>query len=97
MSLMLTPEARALWHLELLGCYAPEDAEPQAPEVQRQPVYYDDDHDGRYLGESLGCWACGGEGIEVICCDDICHGLGYCMHGDGDRPCPECGGEGWLS
>lgn len=94
MRLTIDPEARALWHLELLGAYDPADCvapwEPPAPSDD-----FDDD-DGRYLGEMAGCWACGGEGVEVICCDDICHGLGYCMHGDGDRPCPECGGEGWL-
>jgi hypothetical protein len=29
------------------------------------------------------CDACGGDGWILTCCDDICHGLGYCMHGDG--------------
>ena len=33
------------------------------------------------------CIDCGGEGWVVTCIDDICHGLGYCIHGDGMRIC----------
>ena len=33
------------------------------------------------------CPDCNGEGWIVTCIDDICHGLGYCIHGDGDRMC----------
>jgi hypothetical protein len=40
------------------------------------------------------CWYCGGSGFVVSCFDDICNGLGYCIHGDGDDVCPECHGEG---
>ncbi len=38
---------------------------------------YDDD----------GCQVCGGEGWIVTCCDDVCHGVGYCIHGDGMMLC----------
>lgn len=48
--------------------------------------YYEDD-DGY-------CDRCGGEGWIVVCCDDLCHGQGWCMHGDGDMPCPDCNRDG---
>lgn len=79
-------EARAHWHLEI--GYPPY----PHPVEQEEPEY--DEYEG-YEGRST-CWACGGEGIEITCCDDICHGIGYCMHGDGQRMCPECHGEGVL-
>ena len=40
------------------------------------------------------CPACLGAGTIVTCCDDICVGQGWCMLGDGDEICPECGGDG---
>lgn len=40
-----------------------------------------------------GCNTCGGEGVIVVCIDDMCRGAGECMHGDGEIPCPDCGGE----
>lgn len=46
------------------------------------PDWVDDDDD-RYCDE------CGGTGWIVDCCDDMCVGQGWCMHGDGDRMC-EC-------
>jgi hypothetical protein len=39
-----------------------------------------------------GCNTCGGEGFIVVCIDDMCRGAGECMHGDGEIPCPQCGG-----
>lgn len=36
---------------------------------------------------------CDGSGIIVVCVDDMCRGLGECIHGDGEIPCP-CGA--WL-
>lgn len=36
------------------------------------------------------CWLCGGEGTIVTCCDDMCRGLGECIHGDGEAECPVC-------
>jgi hypothetical protein len=84
------PEARALWHLEI--GYEPQEPQQQPPHA----VYSDDDgYDGDYR-DPVTCWACGGEGFEIICCDDLCHGVGYCIHGDGERTCRECHGEGVL-
>lgn len=40
------------------------------------------------------CERCGGEGIIITCCDDICNGIGHCIHGDGEETCPDCHGEG---
>ena len=42
------------------------------------------------------CPECLGDGVVVVCVDDLCVGQGYCIHGDGEEPCPECGGEGYL-
>lgn len=75
----LDHEARALWHLELLGCYAPEDA--VAPYVPAEPDdYWDDDP---------ACTHCGGEGYREV--DDIwwdeCDQWGY-------GPCTSCHGTG---
>jgi len=78
-------EARALWHLEI-GYPA-----PRAWWVD--PVQ-EDDYEGEYLG-SITCWHCGGEGTIVDCCDDLCHGQDWCMHGDNSM-CRECHGEGFL-
>lgn len=46
------------------------------------------------LDEDPVCYTCGGEGIIITCCDDICVGGGHCIHGDGEDICPECHGEG---
>jgi hypothetical protein len=51
-----------------------------------------DDNDDYYLGTG-GCNTCNGEGFIVVCIDDMCRGAGECMHGDGEIPCPDCGGE----
>lgn len=97
----LDHEARALWHLELLGCFEPSDAvAPWEPASELEWMWeeceWDERDEGDYLGEAVTCWGCGGEGIVVFCCDDICQGQGYCMHGDGDSICRDCGGEGRL-
>lgn len=42
------------------------------------------------------CQTCMGEGIIITCCDDICVGGGYCIHGDGEEICPDCDGEGEI-
>jgi hypothetical protein len=42
--------------------------------------YYPDDDDGY-------CDECGGEGWILTCIDDMCHGAGYCIHGDGMEMC----------
>lgn len=75
-------EARARWHLEL-GYW--EDHEEELDER--------DDDDGEYMGR-VTCWRCD-EGTILDCCDDLCHGQGWCMHGR-NRMCPNCCGEGFL-
>lgn len=44
--------------------------------------------------DELPCNRCGGRGTIITCIDDICHGTGECIHGDGETTCPSCGGEG---
>lgn len=87
-------EARAHWHLELLGCFEPGDAvAPWVPPPEHLDDWPDDeDYEGEYLGHVI-CWKCGGEGSIVECVDDLCHGQDWCMHGD-NRMCSNCGGEG---
>lgn len=78
-------EARALWHAELVARQ-----EWMAGADLGEP---DDDDDGEYLGH-VPCWNCD-EGTVVACMDDLCHGQGWCMHGD-NRPCHVCrGGGSW--
>jgi protein gp37 len=43
------------------------------------------------------CQHCHGTGTVVTCMDDLCASSDHCMHGDGEEPCPECGGEGEVS
>lgn len=40
------------------------------------------------------CPHCGGSGVVMTCCDDLCHGQGYCIHGDGEDMCLACQGSG---
>lgn len=47
-----------------------------------------DDDDDRY------CYTCGGEGVIITCIDDLCHAGNGCIHGDGERPCPDC--DNWM-
>ncbi|MYD94119.1 MAG: hypothetical protein F4Y02_10590 [Chloroflexi bacterium] len=53
-----------------------------------------DDH------RQIPCLRCEESGQLLVCTDDICHGLGECMNGngscDGMRTCPDCQGEGWI-
>ena len=44
-------------------------------------------------GNFATCQRCQGEGDEIDCCDDMCHGIGHCIHGD-YKVCPECHGTG---
>ncbi len=45
-----------------------------------------DDDDDRY------CYTCGGEGRIIDCWDDLCQD--GCIHGDGERACPDC--DNWM-
>lgn len=84
--LMRDPEERALWHLELLGCYSPEDAvAPWSPPVFAEEDEYDDDSGD----DEWACTRCGGEGWDQV--DDPlwddCDEFGY-------GPCSACRGTG---
>ncbi len=46
------------------------------------------------MGET--CPECGGEGFIIMCLDDMCAGIGHCIHGDGEEMCPVCFGEGEI-
>lgn len=48
------------------------------------------------IGERELCPDCLGDGVLVNCCDDLCVGRGWCMHGDGEVFCGTCGGQGWI-
>lgn len=82
-------EERALFHLELLGCYAPEDARVPSPfdGEADAPDDWDEDDDG------YDCTRCGGEGFSDVDdplwdeCDEFgwgpcnaCHGTGLRKH-----------------
>jgi len=54
-------------------------------------VYDYDDYLENDLDDEF-CYTCGNEGVVIVCCDDICRGLGYCIHGDGEEGCSDCGG-----
>lgn len=79
-------EGRALWHLQLFH---------RTEVFQDDEVIAADDDDRDYMGRAA-CWNCGGEGFTIVCCDDLCHGAGYCFHGDGHAMCSNCQGEGSL-
>lgn len=58
---------------------------------------WENDHDDEYDGD--GCYLCGGAGFIITCIDDMCHGTGSCMHGDGEDDCPVCNQDGdkdWI-
>lgn len=52
--------------------------------------------DDELYEESPTCGRCNGEGVIMVCIDDICRGLGECIHGDGYRTCPDCKGKGEI-
>lgn len=54
-------------------------------------AYFDLDYD-----EYVTCEYCGGEGVIITCCDDLCVGGGHCIHGDGEDICPVCDGDGTI-
>lgn len=47
-----------------------------------------DDPQGDDFGDDEPfCYECNGRGWIIRCPDDLCHGAGYCMHGDGEVAC----------
>lgn len=55
-------------------------------EMDFWPEWDDWDDDDGY------CETCGGEGRIIDCWDDLCQD--GCIHGDGERPCPDC--DNWM-
>jgi hypothetical protein len=56
------------------------------------------EHDDDYFDydDSYGCNRCDGEGLILVCIDDMCRGAGECFHGDGYATCPACKGSGEI-
>lgn len=50
----------------------------------------EDEDDNQSYDFDDSCERCGGEGVILVCIDDMCHGAGECLHGDGYAPCPVC-------
>lgn len=38
----------------------------------------------------MSCGTCYGRGTVITCIDDMCRNSDSCMHGDGEKPCPDC-------
>lgn len=83
------PEDRALWHLELLGCFDPSEAVAPYVPPAAGPECYDDDGDEWDDRDDYDCTHCGGEGFREV--DDIwwddCDEFGW-------GPCASCRGTG---
>lgn len=60
------------------------------------PPSVTDETDDGFDDDSYVCTRCDGEGLVMICIDDMCHGAGECFHGDGYATCPRCKGAGEL-
>lgn len=45
----------------------------------------------------MECPDCGGTGVIITCCDDICNARGECIHGDGEEVCETCNGRGEIA
>ena len=84
----LDHEGRALWHLELLGCFEPGDAVApwEPPDVEPVDWYDDDEYD-----DDLVCTRCGGDGFTEVDdplwdeCDEFGWGPCNACHGTGER------------
>ena len=82
------PVERALWHLELLGCFEPGDAVAPwvPPDAEPEAYFEDDDYEDP---DGLSCTHCGGEAYREV--DDIfwddCDEYGW-------GPCTSCRGTG---
>lgn len=61
---------------------------------------WDQQYDPYDDGRPYGCTRCGGEGLVMICVDDICRGGGFdgngCFHEGGYITCPTCKGSGEI-
>lgn len=57
--------------------------------------FYDDFYGDDYDNDT--CPDCDGEGVVLVCFDDLCQGSGHCIHGDGWATCRTCGGAGELA
>jgi hypothetical protein len=55
-------------------------------------AHEDDEPDD--FGWDDGCLECDGTGERLICPDDMCRGIGDCIHGDGIVMCAACQGNG---
>ncbi len=55
---------------------------------------FPDDEEGLEDDGPWTCSECDGEGVRLVCPDDMCRGVGECMHGDGYVTCFCCKGEG---
>lgn len=53
------------------------------PEQIDEDDFYDD---------TPTCQRCNGNGTILVCPDDMCRGMGECIHGDGEVICPNCDG-----
>lgn len=79
-------EARALFHLEVLGCYSPGDA--GAPWMPPPAEPFDD---GQDEDDDFACTRCGGEGWGDVDdpmwddCDEFGYGPCCACHGTGER------------
>lgn len=94
------PESPALLATPELGEQKKDSGLPgdaSGPQTVRGQTEGNDDFDAEDYFEDDGyCNTCGGEGFIITCVDDLCHGGGYCIHGDGERVCPECKGRNLL-
>lgn len=85
LAIRFDPAERALWHLELLGCYAPDDARVPSPCGESEEPDFDDYDDG------LDCTHCGGTGEAEVDdplwdeCDRWGYGPCRSCHGTGER------------
>lgn len=89
LALRFDPAQRALWHLELLGCYSPEEAHLPGPFEDEADLACFDYDEG---DDEFACTHCGGEAYREV--DDTwwdeCDQYGW-------GPCTSCRGTGLRS
>jgi hypothetical protein len=59
--------------------------------IERGIEEREEDYDGYDDGS---CYACGGSGWIITCCDDMCRGADECIHSDGETACRVCNSDG---